>query len=136
MRKKKHVHTLVTPVFAAKKLAIECVLERIKSVTDLNRLIAKTVVVNTKNSKSKLEYAILKLEEYEDELAQLVVQLLEEIKRGEAALAELYNGVTLEVMKLRYIDNMKWEQISNITHYSISALYALHRRAVSDMRKA
>lgn len=76
--------------------------------------------------RSKMENCIVQIDELEREI-DAAVGLLGEIR---AAIGRVENPAYRNVLELRYIDGMTWEQIADRMHYSDRWVKVLHGRAL------
>ena len=54
----------------------------------------------------------------------------------EAAIDGIKDSTQRRVMRLRYVDGMRWEQIQLITKYAEAQVYRIHAEALDEMKIA
>ncbi|GHU77565.1 hypothetical protein AGMMS49992_25850 [Clostridia bacterium] len=112
-----------------KRVEFDCVFARYQRAREMSRSVSRALETSSRSTSggsSKIEKIVAELDAYEMQLMQKVHDLSVEIKNAESLLDSLFTGIKAEIMKLRYINCMRWHEISRLTHYSISALYAIN----------
>lgn len=79
------------------------------------------------------EYAA-KLDELERQLASRVIALEEKIDYIERGIARLPEQQAV-IMRLRYVEGLKWEQVAQKTHYSCRHCTKIHAAAIERLPK-
>lgn len=81
----------------------------------------------------KIQTTVEKIIEIEEKLDHEIDALVDLRNRIEAAVEKLEDGKLRDVMRYRYIDGMKWEQISVEMHYSYMQVCRLHGKALLEI---
>ena len=79
---------------------------------------------------NQLERAIDKYMEAEQKYYQRVVEVDEILNDIEASIDELEDDTLRVLLRHRYIDGMKWEEIAVKMHHGWSYIYELHSKAL------
>ena len=114
----------------------------------INRLIDEKAAWNTKatattssfsdmprsgGGSDKIQTTVEKIIEIEEKLDHEIDALADLRNRIEAAVERLEDGRLRDVMRYRYIDGMKWEQIAVEMHYSYMQVCRFHGRALLEI---
>lgn len=81
----------------------------------------------------KIQTTVEKITEIEEKLDHEIDALVDLRNRIEAAVEKLEDGRLRDVMRYRYIDGMKWEQIAVEMHYSYMQVCRLHGKALLEI---
>ena len=81
----------------------------------------------------KIQTTVEKIIEIEEKLDREIDALVDLRNRIEAAVEKLEDGRLRDVMRYRYIDGMKWEQIAVEMHYSYMQVCRLHGKALLEI---
>ena len=81
----------------------------------------------------KIQTTVEKIIEIEEQLDHEIDALVDLRNRIEAAVEKLEDGRLRDVMRYRYIDGMKWEQIAVEMHYSYMQVCRLHGKALLEI---
>ena len=81
----------------------------------------------------KIQTTVEKIIEIEEKLDHEIDALADLRNRIEAAVERLEDGRLRDVMRYRYIDGMKWEQIAVEMHYSYMQVCRFHGRALLEI---
>ena len=81
----------------------------------------------------KIQTTVEKIIEIEEKLDHEIDALVDLRNRIEAAVERLEDGRLRDVMRYRYIDGMKWEQIAVEMHYSYMQVCRLHGKALLEI---
>lgn len=81
----------------------------------------------------KIQTTVEKIIEIEEKLDHEIDALVDLRNRIEAAAEKLEDGRLRDVMRYRYIDGMKWEQIAVEMHYSYMQVCRLHGKALLEI---
>ena len=81
----------------------------------------------------KIQTTVEKIIEIEEKLDHEIDALVDLRNRIEAAVEKLEDGRLRDVMRYRYIDGMKWEQIAVEMHYSYMQVCRLHGKALLEI---
>ncbi len=82
---------------------------------------------------SALESAVARLMELEGVYARTLVVLLTEQLAVETAIASL-DSVERQLMRARYLDGRKWEEVCVVIGYSWQQTHRLHARALARLK--
>ena len=112
----------------------------------INRLIDEKAAWNAKATASsfsdmprsgggsdKIQTTVEKIIEIEEKLDHEIDALVDLRNRIETAVEKLEDGRLRDVMRYRYIDGMKWEQIAVEMHYSYMQVCRLHGKALLEI---
>lgn len=81
----------------------------------------------------KIQTTVEKIIEIEEKLDH-EIDAMADLRNGiEAAVEKLEDGRLRDVMRYRYIDGMKWEQIAVEMHYSYMQVCRFHGRALLEI---
>lgn len=81
----------------------------------------------------KIQTTVEKIIEIEEKLDHEIDALVDLRNRIEVAVERLEDGKLRDVMRYRYIDGMKWEQIAVEMHYSYMQVCRLHGKALLEI---
>ena len=81
----------------------------------------------------KIQTTVEKIIEIEEKLDHEIDAMADLRNRIEAAVEKLEDGRLRDVMRYRYIDGMKWEQIAVEMHYSYMQVCRFHGRALLEI---
>lgn len=81
----------------------------------------------------KIQTTVEKIIEIEEKLDHEIDALVDLRNRIGAAVEKLEDGRLRDVMRYRYIDGMKWEQIAVEMHYSYMQVCRLHGKALLEI---
>lgn len=81
----------------------------------------------------KIQTTVEKIIEIEEKLDHEIDAMADLRNRIEAAVEKLEDGRLRDVMRYRYIDGMKWEQIAVEMHYSYMQVCRLHGKALLEI---
>lgn len=81
----------------------------------------------------KIQTTVEKIIEIEEKLDHEIDALVDLRNRIEVAVERLEDGRLRDVMRYRYIDGMKWEQIAVEMHYSYMQVCRLHGKALLEI---
>lgn len=81
----------------------------------------------------KIQTTVEKIIEIEEKLDHEIDALADLRNRIETAVERLEDGRLRDVMRYRYIDGMKWEQIAVEMHYSYMQVCRLHGKALLEI---
>ena len=81
----------------------------------------------------KIQTTVEKIIEIEEKLDHEIDALADLRNRIETAVEKLEDGRLRDVMRYRYIDGMKWEQIAVEMHYSYMQVCRLHGKALLEI---
>lgn len=118
--------------FVAHK-GIELRLERITAVQSLATRTTTTLKHAAGGSnifRSKVETAVIELQELTEQLADEVTRLIEVTKRIAAAIALVPNADERAILEYRYLCFFSWQQITALMKTSSRQIFRFHRSAL------
>ena len=83
-------------------------------------------------AQSKIERAIVEMQEKENCLAEEITELIKITDRVSAAIAQVKNPVEKRILKYRYVCFFSWKQISLLMKMGRSNLFRLHAEALEN----
>lgn len=83
---------------------------------------------------SRIENAVIKMQELTDSLANEVVRLIEVTKKISAAIAQVPNPNERAVLEFRYLCFFSWPQIAAVMKMGNTTIFRLHRSALKNFR--
>lgn len=93
------------------------------------RLTPEKVQVSYVNT-DKITEIIAKIDDLKQSITDTIDQLID-LKDGVREAIESLQSPSREIMELRYLECKTWEDIAKTLCYSISHVYALHRKAIA-----
>lgn len=112
------------------KMQREELREKIQSV----KAVSYSDMPKGSSNQSDLSNYMVKLEELEEKIENLTNKTYDECLKIEKAIMYLKNPNECNVIHMRYINNMKWEEISKKTGYSTMQLHRIHGKALYNIR--
>ena len=86
------------------------------------------------NATSRLEDAAVRLADLSDEIARESEELAKVLSETRRAIAAVGDDTSRDILEMRYIDMMRWEEIASTLSLSVDYTYQLHRRALEMVR--
>lgn len=111
---------------------------RLEEITRLQSLATRTTstLKSTPSSsgatKSKIEKAIVEMQEKENRLANEIAELMEITDKVSNAVGMIKNPVEKRILKYRYVSFFSWKQISLLMKMGKSNLFRLHADALKN----
>lgn len=118
------------------------ILKKRKQIEEL-RLLAESTgairydkdrVVTSLPQASGYEDKVIQIVDMEHKLLEDIAQLTEMYITGEKIIYSLADPTDRLILRMRYIDNMKWEEIASELHYSVDHIYYRHRHALKKIK--
>lgn len=81
---------------------------------------------------SKIESAVISMQEQKDRLAEEVTDLLKITDKVSTAISQIKNPVEKRILKYRYVSFFSWKQISLLMKMGKSNLFRLHADALKN----
>ena len=81
---------------------------------------------------SKIEQAVVSLQEQRDRLAEEVTDLLKITDKVSTAISQIKNPVEKRILKYRYLCFFSWKQIALLMKTSLRQIYRLHSQALEN----
>lgn len=114
---------------------------RLEQITNLQTLatqtttVIKTVPGGSNIFKSRVETAVILIQEHAAHLADEVTRLIEITKKISSAIALVPNANERAILEYRYLCFFSWQQISALMKTSVENLFKIHRRAIKNFRE-
>lgn len=122
----------------AKKYDIESKKERIATIRGIleriTPVLSDTGGVSVSAKDDKTARYVSELIDLERELIELTAMRERELQSIEEWIDTL-PGIQSAIMRMRYVDGMKWAQIAQRTGYSPTQCYELHKKALEKLTK-
>lgn len=100
--------------------------------TKVTALLSDVRVQTTRND-HKMEDIIVKIAEYQDELCNDITELVRIKKEVKAAIDSVENEEYRLLLEMRYISNLKWEEIAFRLGYSMQHTFRLRDKALAEV---
>ena len=84
-------------------------------------------------AQSKIEKAIVEMQEKENRLANEIAELMKITDKVSEAVSKIKNPVEKRILKYRYVCFFSWKQISLLMKMSNSHLFRLHADALKNI---
>ena len=113
---------------------------RLEQITKLQSLAAKTTTVinpaavRSNSPESKIENAVILIQEYMTKLAAEITRLVEVTGEITGAIDNVVNVDERAVLEYRYLCFYSWQEISLKMNTSVDNVWKLHRRAMKNFR--
>lgn len=118
------------------------ILKKRKQIEEL-RLLAESTgairydkdrVVTSLPQASGYEDKVIQIVDMEHKLLEDIAQLTEMYITGEKIICSLADPTDRLILRMRYIDNMKWKEIASELNYSVDHIYYRHRHALKKIK--
>ena len=83
----------------------------------------------------KMQEAIDRLISLEERIAQEILEMEQKKEKIVSQINRLKIPVHIQILKLRYIDFLSWDEIADQTKYSPRQVYRLHGKALREFQK-
>ena len=80
--------------------------------------------------KDRLANLVVKIVDHQAKLEKRVNEYLSHLVGVEERIEKLENDDEKLVLRLRYINNKKWDEIAEIMNCTVSNIYKIHKRAI------
>ena len=120
------------------KCKLDCRIERILELKDLAVRITpilKEVPTVSNSCQSKLETAIINLQEQSETLGNEVLKYLETRAKISDSIMLVKNENERLILEYRYLTFKKWQQIAEAMNVSLQRVYQLHDQALQSFEK-
>lgn len=109
-------------------------LDRLRSLSErTTSKISKAAVQKTSsNNNSRIESAVVLIEEQIERLAEEILKLLEIGKKVSIAIKQVPNPTERNLLEYRYLCFFSWEQISTLMKTSPRQIYRIHNQALEN----
>ena len=113
---------------------------RLEQITTLQALATQTTTViktapgGSNLFRSRVENAVILIQEHTAHLAEEVTRLIEVTKKISSAIALIPNANERAILEYRYLCFFSWQQISAVMKTGVSNVWKIHRRAVKNFR--
>lgn len=84
-------------------------------------------------SPDRLGNWVARLEEMEQECNRRIEAYMEHVLEVELVIQMVKNGTQRTILRMRYLDGLLWEEISERTHYTDRWCRVLHDRGLEDL---
>ena len=126
-------------LYKVRKIGIEIKAKRLEAafLRDLAGRATATmtaVKVSGTRERSRVEDAVVKLVDIEDEIALRIEALTGERQRAAREIEKLKSQNERVIMQLRYLACMKWEEIAEEMGYGVQHIFKLHGEALEKLR--
>ena len=91
--------------------------------------------VQSSGSKSKIEQAVTKCEEAEEDILNAVIRLIEEKNKRTEILEQLDSPIYYKVLHMKYIQNMEFIEIADALKMEYTNVTTTHGRALKQVQK-
>ena len=111
---------------------------RLEQITNLRALatqtttVIKTVPGGSNIFRSRVENAVILIQEHTAHLADEVARLIEITKEISSAIALVPNATERAILEYRYLCFFSWQQISAVMKTGIQNVWRIHRRALRN----
>lgn len=95
----------------------------------------KTIVSGGEKGKSRIEEAVVRIYDLERELDEEIDAYVDIIREITAAIGKVENERERFVLRERYVNFLRWEEIAGIMGYSVRGVFKLHGRALESVRR-
>lgn len=117
---------------------LDCALERLQGLQDLSKRITPilngTPSVSTK-SYSKIEAAVLNMQEQSETLGDNLAEFLEVQEKISAAIAKVPDENERFILESRYLNFKTWKYIARLMNVKLARVYQLHQQAILSFEK-
>lgn len=113
---------------------------RLEQITTLQALATQTTTViktapgGSNLFRSRVENAVILIQEHTAHLAEEVTRLIEVTKKISSAIALIPNANERAILEYRYLCFFSWQQIAAVMKTGVSNVWKIHRRAVKNFR--
>ena len=111
---------------------------RLEQITRLQALATQTTTVikaapgGSNIFRSRVENAVILIQEHTAQLADEVSRLIEVTKKISSAIALVPNVNERAILEYRYLCFFSWQQIAAVMKTSVSNIFQTHRRALKN----
>lgn len=111
---------------------------RLEQISALQALATQTTTIirhapgGSNIFKSRVETAVIQIQEHMTHLADEVARLIEVTKQISSAIALVSNVNERAILEYRYLCFFSWQQISALMKTSVENLFKIHRRAIKN----
>lgn len=105
---------------------------RLQSLATRTTSMLKSTPSSSGAAKSKIEKAIVEMQEKENCLADEIAELMKITDKVSTAVDKIKNPVEKRILKYRYVSFFSWKQISLLMKTSQSNLFRLHADALKN----
>ena len=113
---------------------------RLEQITTLQALATQTTTIirhapgGSNVFRSRVETAVIQIQEHMTHLADEVARLIEVTKKISSAIELVPNANERAILEYRYLCFFSWQQISALMKTGVSNVWKIHRRAIKNFR--
>lgn len=83
----------------------------------------------------KMQESIDRLISLEEKIAKEILEMEQKKEKIVSQINRLRSPLHIQILKMRYLDFLGWEEIAEQTKYSTRQVYRLHENALSEFRE-
>lgn len=83
---------------------------------------------------SSVENTVIRVVSLEEDINKDIKRLMAEKQQARKAINKI-DGVEGVILEMRYLENMKWEEIAYRLNYTTRAVYKIHGRALEKIKR-
>ena len=110
-------------------------LTRLQAVATRTTTVIRNAPGGSNSFGSRVENAVIQMQELTDNLADEVTRLIEVTKKVSAAIAQVPNANERAVLEFRYLCFFSWSQIAAMMKMGNTTIFRLHRSALKNFRQ-
>ena len=107
-------------------------LDRLRSLSERTTSKLNKIFVRSSEKNSKIEKAVVLIEEQTDRLAEEILKLLEIGQNVELAIRQVQNPSERNLLEYRYLCFFSWQQIATLMKASQRQIFRLHNQALEN----
>lgn len=108
-------------------------IEALASIAEHSTSCLTAIRVGGTNQRSKIEFAVEKILEVEDEIAGIAGELARRSREIASVIDQIENPGHHSVLSLRYLSFWPWDRIAAEMNYDARHVYRLHGRALREV---
>ena len=109
-------------------------LTRLQAVATRTTTVIQNAPCGSNSFGSRIENAVIQMQELTDNLADEVTRLIEVTKKVSAAIAQVPNANERAVLEFRYLCFFSWSQIAAVMKMGNTTIFRLHRSALKNFK--
>lgn len=117
------------------ELKITTIATKIEKLRDISNNISRIYnddITGNANT-NKIENIICSIVQLEYELKNIITQYIQKIKEIQEKINYIKNDTYKNILRLKYIDNLSMENISELLNYTERHLYRLEKNALKEL---
>lgn len=119
-----------------RSIALSAQLERYRELATRATGRMDALRVSGTSQRSKVETYVLELVEAQAKIEEEIHHLLEWTQEAEALIAQLEDSRMQDVLRMRYLCALDWEEVAQRQHYTLRWVHKLHREALAQLEGA